>query len=67
MRAQNRRPQRFRSKTRELGGLSEKYKKGVKKRPERYEWEGDSSFIAWTVRGRNDVPHLGPHILWITL
>lgn len=67
MGAHNRRSQSLRSKTRELGRLSEKYKKGVKKRLERYEFEGDSSFIARTVRGRNDVPHFGPHLLWINL
>ncbi len=40
---------------------------GCQERAETSEFRDDTSFIAWTAKRRNYVPHLGPHLLWITL
>jgi hypothetical protein len=67
VRAHNRRHKGLRMESTGLARLSEKYMKGVKKRAERSELDGDSSCITWTVKRQNNTSRLGPHLLWITL
>lgn len=67
VRAHTHRYQGLRVKIIESARLSEKYTKGVKKRAERPEFEGDLSCITWTVKRQNGISCLDPHHLWITL
>jgi hypothetical protein len=55
------------SKIARLTRLSAKRKKGVKKRVKRSGLQGDSSFVAETLKHGNNASNCGPHLLWITL
>jgi hypothetical protein len=57
----------LRSKIAGLTRLSGKPKKGVKKLVKKSGLQGDSSFVAGTLKHGNNASNCGPHLLWITL